>query len=164
MTDEPAPAPDATPASESGSANGGRKIFEADGIVKRFGGIRAVNGATMDVERGIDHRPDRAQRRRQDDLLQPDHRLLPPGRRRARRSTARESGRARRTRSRGCGMVRTFQITKALAAMPVIDNMMLAAPNQPGERLANVVFRPSARARASARSTRRRWSCSTSST
>ena len=40
------------------------------------------------------------------------------------------------------GMVRTFQITKALAAMPVIDNMMLAAPDQPGERLANIVFRP----------------------
>ncbi len=39
-------------------------------------------------------------------------------------------------------MVRTFQITKALAAMPVIDNMMLAAPDQPGERFRNVVFRP----------------------
>jgi neutral amino acid transport system ATP-binding protein len=39
-------------------------------------------------------------------------------------------------------MVRTFQITKALSGMPVIDNMMLAAPDQPGERLANVVFRP----------------------
>jgi branched-chain amino acid transport system ATP-binding protein len=39
-------------------------------------------------------------------------------------------------------MVRTFQITKALAAMPVIDNMLLAAPDQPGERLVNVVFRP----------------------
>ena len=32
-------------------------------------------------------------------------------------------------------MVRTFQITKALAAMPVIDNMLLAAPDQPGEHL-----------------------------
>ena len=42
------------------------------------------------------------------------------------------------------GMVRTFQITKALAAMPVIDNMMLAAPDQPGEHLRNVVFRPGA--------------------
>ena len=40
------------------------------------------------------------------------------------------------------GMVRTFQITKALAAMPVIDNMMLAAPDQPGESLRNVIFRP----------------------
>ena len=42
------------------------------------------------------------------------------------------------------GMVRTFQITKALARMPVIDNMMLAAPDQPGERLRNVVFSPGA--------------------
>jgi branched-chain amino acid transport system ATP-binding protein len=40
------------------------------------------------------------------------------------------------------GMARTFQLTKTLAAMPVLDNMMLAAPDQPGERLANVLFRP----------------------
>ena len=42
------------------------------------------------------------------------------------------------------GMVRTFQITKALAAMPVIDNMMLAAPDQPGERFLNLLIRPGA--------------------
>ena len=42
------------------------------------------------------------------------------------------------------GMVRTFQITKALAAMPVIDNMMLAAPDQPGERFLNLIVRPGA--------------------
>ena len=42
------------------------------------------------------------------------------------------------------GMVRTFQITKALAAMPVIDNMMLAAPDQPGERFRNLIIRPGA--------------------
>ncbi len=42
------------------------------------------------------------------------------------------------------GMVRTFQITKALAAMPVIDNMMLAAPDQPGERFRNLVIHPRA--------------------
>jgi branched-chain amino acid transport system ATP-binding protein len=42
------------------------------------------------------------------------------------------------------GMVRTFQMTKALAAMPVIDNMTLAAPRQPGERLMNVLLRPRA--------------------
>ena len=42
------------------------------------------------------------------------------------------------------GMVRTFQITKALAKMPVIDNMMLAAPAQPGEHLYNLVLRPAA--------------------
>lgn len=40
------------------------------------------------------------------------------------------------------GMVRTFQITKALSRMPVIDNMLLAAPDQPGESLFGAVFRP----------------------
>ena len=62
-------------------------------------------------------------------------------------------------------MVRTFQITKALAAMPVIDNMMLAAPDQPGERFGNLFIRPGAvQRRESARSATRRWSCSRSST
>jgi branched-chain amino acid transport system ATP-binding protein len=42
------------------------------------------------------------------------------------------------------GMVRTFQITKALAAMPVIDNMMLAAPDQPGELFRNLILHPAA--------------------
>jgi neutral amino acid transport system ATP-binding protein len=41
-------------------------------------------------------------------------------------------------------MVRTFQITKALARMPVIDNMLLAAPDQPGERLLGLLLRPGA--------------------
>ena len=39
------------------------------------------------------------------------------------------------------GMVRTFQLTKALAVMSVLDNMLLAAPN-PGERLALAPLRP----------------------
>jgi neutral amino acid transport system ATP-binding protein len=51
--------------------------------------------------------------------------------------------------------VRTFQITKALARMPVIDNMMLAAPAQPGEQLVNLVARPRA-ARAREREVRAR--------
>src|SRR5262245_14810572 len=34
------------------------------------------------------------------------------------------------------GMVRTFQLTKALAGMSVLDNMLLGAPRQEGERLA----------------------------
>jgi branched-chain amino acid transport system ATP-binding protein len=33
------------------------------------------------------------------------------------------------------GMVRTFQLTKALAGMTVLDNMLLGAPHQEGERL-----------------------------
>jgi branched-chain amino acid transport system ATP-binding protein len=33
------------------------------------------------------------------------------------------------------GMVRTFQLTKALAGMTVLDNMLLGAPRQAGERI-----------------------------
>jgi len=39
------------------------------------------------------------------------------------------------------GMVRTFQLTKSLAKMTVMDNMMLGATGQTGERLTNSLFR-----------------------
>ncbi len=35
----------------------------------------------------------------------------------------------------GRGLVRTFQLTKSLAKMTVLDNMMLAAPDQTGEKI-----------------------------
>jgi branched-chain amino acid transport system ATP-binding protein len=116
-------------------------IFEAEGVVKRFGGIRAVDGAAMEVREGSItaligpngagkttffnvitgfYRPDGGSARFGGDQIlgQPPYAI------------------ARR------GMVRTFQITKALARMPVIDNMMLGAPDQPGERLTNILLRP----------------------
>jgi neutral amino acid transport system ATP-binding protein len=40
------------------------------------------------------------------------------------------------------GMVRTFQLTKALSRMTVMDNMMLGAQNQAGENLAKCLFKP----------------------
>ena len=64
-------------------AANGKALLEVEGVVKRFGGIRAVDGAGFDCRRGVDHGADRAQRRRQDDPLQRDHRL-PAGRRRFR--------------------------------------------------------------------------------
>ena len=45
------------------------------------------------------------------------------------------------------GMVRTFQLTRVLGKMRVIDNVMLAAPDQPGERLATALWPPRWRAR-----------------
>jgi branched-chain amino acid transport system ATP-binding protein len=128
-------------AREAATSNG--SIFVADGVVKRFGGIRAVDGASLDVREGSIaaligpngagkttffnvitgfYRPDggRAAFRGREVLGHPPYAIA------------------------RLGMVRTFQITKALARMPVIDNMMLGAPDQPGERLLNVVFRPAA--------------------
>jgi ABC-type branched-subunit amino acid transport system ATPase component len=39
------------------------------------------------------------------------------------------------------GLVRSFQLTKALSRLSVIENMMLAAPDQRGERLGSALFR-----------------------
>jgi neutral amino acid transport system ATP-binding protein len=125
------------------AARNGATLLEVEDVVKRFGGIRAVNGATLDVREGAitsligpngagkttlfnvltgfykgDHGSVRFQG--QEILGEPPYEIAQKG------------------------MVRTFQITKALAAMPVIDNMMLAARDQPGELLRNVVFRPRA--------------------
>ena len=120
-------------------ANG--KILRAADVVKRFDGIRAVDGASLDVGEGSITAligPNGAGKTTLFNVL--------TGFYRAERGEVTFAGnqiarRAPHTIAR-LGMVRTFQITKALAAMPVIDNMMLAAPDQPGERLRDVVFRP----------------------
>ena len=121
----------------------GPSIFEADGVIKRFGGIRAVDGATLSVgERSITALigPNGAGKTTFFNVITGFYKAdggsatfggdevlgSPPY------AIARQ------------GMVRTFQITKALARMPVIDNMMLGAADQPGERLVNVIFRPGA--------------------
>jgi branched-chain amino acid transport system ATP-binding protein len=137
---EPATAPGPAPAAAA-PANG--SIFEAEAIVKRFGGIQAVDGATMDVGAGSITAligPNGAGKTTFFNVVTGFYR--PDGGRAV--FDGREiQGRPPYMVAR-LGMVRTFQITKALAAMPVIDNMMLAAPNQPGEHLLNVVFRPAA--------------------
>jgi neutral amino acid transport system ATP-binding protein len=117
------------------------KILAAAGVVKRFGGIRAVDGATLDVGEGSITAligPNGAGKTTLFNVLTGFYRSD-----RGEIAFAGQSisGRPPHAIAR-LGMVRTFQITKALSGMPVIDNMMLAAPDQPGERLANVVFRP----------------------
>ncbi len=119
----------------------GAPIFEAEGIVKHFGGIRAVNGATMDVREGSITAligPNGAGKTTFFNLITGFYR---PDAGRAVFAGRHVQGRPPYVIAR-FGMVRTFQITKALAAMPVIDNMMLAAPDQPGEQLVNVMLRP----------------------
>jgi neutral amino acid transport system ATP-binding protein len=124
-----------------GRPNGDGALLEVEGLVRSFGGIRAVDRASLCVRRGSItaligpngagkttlfnvvtgfYRPE-AGSVRFDGLPVaglPPHRLA------------------------GMGMVRTFQITKALARMPVVDNVMLAAPDQPGERLWRLLLRP----------------------
>jgi len=121
----------------------GAPLLRVEGVVKRFGGIHAVDGAGFEVAAGSMTAligPNGAGKTTLFNAI--------TGFARADRGSVRFSGEevlnlpayaiARR------GMVRTFQITKALEAMPVIDNMMLAAPDQLGERFRNLVFHPRA--------------------
>jgi len=127
--------PTVAPAPASGN------VFEARDVVKSFGGINAVQGATMSVKRGSITAligPNGAGKTTFFNLITGFYKLDS--------GTVTFEGEdvsgqpsykiARR------GMVRTFQITKALSRMSVIDNMLLAAPDQPGESLFNAVFRP----------------------
>jgi neutral amino acid transport system ATP-binding protein len=131
-----------TEAVERNRRSNGR-ILEAEGVVKRFGGIRAVDGATLSVRDGSITAligPNGAGKTTLFNVLTGFYRGDGG---QVRFAEVPIIGRPPYAIAR-LGMVRTFQITKALARMPVIDNMMLAAPDQPGERLINVIVRPRA--------------------
>ena len=136
---------DAAPAAQAPErpAPSAEAIFEAEGVVKRFGGIRAVNGATMRVQKGSITAligPNGAGKTTFFNLITGFYRSDAGA---VSFDGSSIAGKQPYTIAR-LGMVRTFQITKALSAMPVIDNMMLAAPDQPGEKLRNLILRPAA--------------------
>jgi neutral amino acid transport system ATP-binding protein len=114
-------------------------MLTVDGLHRNFGGLVAVDVDHLEVQRGLItaligpngagkttffnlltgfDRPDRGHRRFDGRSLDglPSYRIA------------------------RAGMVRTFQLTKALARMSVMDNMMLAAADQPGERLRTSAF------------------------
>jgi branched-chain amino acid transport system ATP-binding protein len=121
----------------------GRPILEASEVVKHFGGIVAVDGASLGVKEGSITAligPNGAGKTTFFNVITGFYR---PDGGTASFEGAPILGRHPHVIAR-LGMVRTFQITKALARMPVIDNMMLAAPDQPGERILGLLTRPGA--------------------
>jgi branched-chain amino acid transport system ATP-binding protein len=116
-------------------------LLVIDDVRRRFGGLHAVDGAGFEVRPGTVTAligPNGAGKTTLFNVvsgfLHPDGgRILFEGRDIA--------GRAPHAIAR-MGLVRTFQLTRVLAKMRVLDNMMLAAPDQPGEKLYNVLFRP----------------------
>ena len=108
-------------------------ILVVKGVRKRFGGLQAVDVDHLEVQRGVITAligPNGAGKTTFFNVLTGfDKRdagtWLFDGREVAGRS-APAIARA--------GMVRTFQLTKALARMTVMENMLLAAPSQRGER------------------------------
>jgi branched-chain amino acid transport system ATP-binding protein len=116
-------------------------ILVADGLTRRFGGLTAVSVAHCEIERGAVTAligPNGAGKTTFFNLLtgfdRPDS------------GTWSFDGQpldgltsyriARR------GMVRTFQLTRALARLTVIDNMRLGAPGQTGEGFLRALWRP----------------------
>jgi branched-chain amino acid transport system ATP-binding protein len=121
-------------------------ILNVEHVVKSFGGLRAVDGADFAVAAGSVTAligPNGAGKTTLFNVLtgfyHPDQgRIVYSGdsiHRKPPHSIARR------------GMVRTFQITKVLSGMSVLDNMLLGAPRHPGERMLGLALRPFASAR-----------------
>jgi neutral amino acid transport system ATP-binding protein len=110
-------------------------------VSKRFGGLAAVDGVTFDVPEGSITAligPNGAGKSTLFNVVtgfeRADHgEVLLEG-----RSVFRRSPHA----IARLGMVRTFQLTKALSVMSVLDNMLLGNVRNPGERLGLAAVRP----------------------
>lgn len=120
-----------------------RAVLEALDIEKRFGGVVALDRASLVVGRGeilglIG--PNGAGKSTLFDVL--------TGVQRPDRGTIRlfgddVTGRAPHELARR-GLTRTFQLARELDRLTVIENLVLAAPDQPGERLVAALLRPPA--------------------
>jgi neutral amino acid transport system ATP-binding protein len=114
-------------------------ILTADGVLRRFGGLTAVDVQHLEVQRGSITAligPNGAGKTTLFNVLtgfdQADHGAWTFNGRSL-------SGVPAYRVARG-GMVRTFQLTKALARLTVIENMRLGATGQRGERMWQAMF------------------------
>jgi neutral amino acid transport system ATP-binding protein len=114
-------------------------LLEVRDVVRSFGGVRAVDGASLDVLEGSITSLIGPNGAGKSTLFNVVSGFLRP-----------ESGRVvfegRRIehappyRIAQAGLVRTFQTARALTRLTVLDNILLAAPRHPGERLLRNVF------------------------
>lgn len=116
-------------------------ILRVDDVAKRFGGVRAVDGADMTVGRGSITAligPNGAGKTTLFNLL--------TGFIRADRGAVALDGESIFRKPPHAiaarGMMRTFQLPKALAAMTVLENMLLGGAANPGEHLLGLARHP----------------------
>jgi len=135
------------PAVAGGSAVGGlvgrEEALRCEGLRKAFGGVRAVDGASFWVPAGSICAligPNGAGKSTAVNLLS--------GALRADGGRAWLFGREvtgwPAHRVCGAGLVRTFQLSRELGRLTVLENLMVAPLNQLGESLFNIFFRPRA--------------------
>jgi branched-chain amino acid transport system ATP-binding protein len=109
-------------------------VLVADGVIRSFGGLRAVDVDHLEIQRGAITAligPNGAGKTTFFNLLT---NFDTPDEGRIRFDGETTSG-FKSHELAAKGMVRTFQLTKVLAKMPVIDNMMLAGQSQHGESM-----------------------------
>ncbi len=116
-------------------------LLEVRGVTRTFGGVRAVDNASFDVAAGSITAligPNGAGKSSLFNIVS--------GFLRAERGSVTFAGRTieRRAPHRiaQAGLVRTFQTPRALTKMSVLENVLLAAPHHPGERLGRVFATP----------------------
>ena len=116
-------------------------ILVADNIVRRFGGLTAVDVNHIEIQRNLITAligPNGAGKTTFFNLVtgfdQPDEGTWTFDNRSMDNLAAHQVARM--------GMVRTFQLTKALGRLTVMQNMLLGAPNQTGENLFLGLIKP----------------------
>ncbi|MFC7497492.1 MULTISPECIES: ABC transporter ATP-binding protein [unclassified Nocardioides] len=119
-------------------------ILVVDNIVRQFGGMTAVDVQHMEVQRGLITAligPNGAGKTTFFNLITGFDRPTSAGEGAHWAFDGRKLDKTSASSVAQAGMVRTFQLTKALSAMTVIENMMLGAQNQAGENLFKSIFR-----------------------
>jgi branched-chain amino acid transport system ATP-binding protein len=120
-------------------------ILVVDNIVRQFGGMTAVDVGHLEVQRGIITAligPNGAGKTTFFNLITGFDK---PTSAKQGAHWSFDGAKLDRTSASSVaqrGMVRTFQLTKALSRMTVIENMMLGAQGQAGENLFKSMFRP----------------------
>jgi neutral amino acid transport system ATP-binding protein len=116
-------------------------ILEVCAVVRAFGGLRAVDDASFDVEAGSITALIGPNGAGKSTLFNVVSGFLS-----AERGTVQFEGRridrAPPHRIAQRGLVRTFQVPRTLTRMSVLDNVLVAATRHPGERLNGLVWRP----------------------
>ncbi|GAA4366264.1 ABC transporter ATP-binding protein [Nocardioides caricicola] len=120
-------------------------ILVVDNIVRQFGGMTAVDVQHLEVQRGLITAligPNGAGKTTFFNLITGFDRPTTAGKGAHWSFDGRTLDKTSASSVARAGMVRTFQLTKALSRMTVIDNMMLGAQGQAGENLFKSMFRP----------------------
>jgi neutral amino acid transport system ATP-binding protein len=134
--------------SEVEAAPGSKKrdpILVVNNIVRQFGGMTAVDVGHLEVQRGIITAligPNGAGKTTFFNLITGFDKPTSAGKGAHWSFEGRVLDKTSASSVARSGMVRTFQLTKALSRMTVRDNMMLGAQQQAGENLLKSMFKP----------------------